>query len=251
MIDVKNIAEISRMGFVDTAAAGYTSSITTSKQTGSIAIMNGNANNNAGGSQVPGNREIDQALVERAQRGDQKAFGMLVEKYQRKLGRLLSRMVRDQAEVEDVVQESFIKAYRALPNFRGDSAFYTWLYRIGINTAKNYLVSMGRRPQVSRDIEIEDAENFEDGDELRTMETPESELMTKEIAQTVNDTMMSLPDELRTAITLRELEGLSYEEIATLMNCPIGTVRSRIFRARETIALKLRPLLDTPEDKRW
>jgi RNA polymerase sigma-70 factor (ECF subfamily) len=252
MIDVKNIAEISRMGFVDTSTAGYTSSIATSKQTGSIAIMNGNANNNnAGGGQVPGNREIDQALVERAQRGDQKAFGMLVEKYQRKLGRLLSRMVRDQAEVEDVVQESFIKAYRALPNFRGDSAFYTWLYRIGINTAKNYLVSMGRRPQISHDVEIEDAENFEDAEELRTAETPETEMMTKEIAKTVNETMMALPDELRTAITLRELEGLSYEEIATLMNCPIGTVRSRIFRARETIAVKLRPLLDTPDDKRW
>lgn len=213
--------------------------------------MNGNANNNAGGGQIPGNREIDQALVERAQRGDQKAFGMLVEKYQRKLGRLLSRMVRDQAEVEDVVQESFIKAYRALPNFRGDSAFYTWLYRIGINTAKNYLVSMGRRPQISHDVEIEDAENFEDAEELRTAETPETEMMTKEIAKTVNETMMALPDELRTAITLRELEGLSYEEIATLMNCPIGTVRSRIFRARETIAVKLRPLLDTPDDKRW
>jgi RNA polymerase sigma-70 factor (ECF subfamily) len=251
MIDVKNIAEISRMGFVDSTATGYTSSITTSNQTGSIAIMNGNADNNAGGGQVPGNREIDQALVERAQRGDQKAFGMLVEKYQRKLGRLLSRMVRDQAEVEDVVQESFIKAYRALPNFRGDSAFYTWLYRIGINTAKNYLVSMGRRPQISHDVEIEDAENFEDAEELRTAETPETEMMTKEIARTVNETMMALPDELRTAITLRELEGLSYEEIATLMSCPIGTVRSRIFRARETIAAKLRPLLDTPDDKRW
>ena len=251
MIDVKNIAEISRMGFVDTAAAGYTSSITTSSKMGSMANMSGNANDNAGGGQVPGNREIDQALVERAQRGDQKAFGMLVEKYQRKLGRLLSRMVRDQAEVEDVVQESFIKAYRALPNFRGDSAFYTWLYRIGINTAKNYLVSMGRRPQISHDVEIEDAENFEDAEELRTAETPETEMMTKEIAKTVNETMMALPDELRTAITLRELEGLSYEEIATLMNCPIGTVRSRIFRARETIAVKLRPLLDTPDDKRW
>ena len=250
MMDVKNIAEISRCGFVDTSAAGYTSSVN-KKELGSIAMSDGSTNNNAGEGQVPSNREIDQALVERAQRGDQQAFGMLVEKYQRKLGRLLSRMVRDQAEVEDVVQESFIKAYRALPNFRGDSAFYTWLYRIGINTAKNYLVSMGRRPQVSKDIEIEDAENFEDGDELRTLETPESSMMTKEIAQTVNDTMMALPDELRTAITLRELEGLSYEEIATLMNCPIGTVRSRIFRARETIAEKLRPLLDTPEDKRW
>jgi RNA polymerase sigma-70 factor (ECF subfamily) len=160
-------------------------------------------------------------------------------------------MMRDSAEIEDVVQESFIKAYRALPNFRGDSAFYTWLYRIGINTAKNYLVAMGRRPQVSKDIEIEDAENFEDADELRSMATPESELMTKEIAKTVNDTMMSLPDDLRTAITLREIEGLSYEEIASVMDCPIGTVRSRIFRARETIAAKLRPLLDTPENKRW
>ena len=251
MMDVKNIAEISRLGFVDTSTTGYTSSVTTSKQTERIAIMSGSANQNKGGDLIPGNREIDQALVERAQRGDQKAFGMLVEKYQRKLGRLLSRMVRDQAEVEDVVQESFIKAYRALPNFRGDSAFYTWLYRIGINTAKNYLVSLGRRPQVSHDVEIEDAENFEDAEELRTAETPETEMMTKEIAKTVNETVMSLPDELRTAITLREIEGLSYEEIATLMNCPIGTVRSRIFRARETIAAKLRPLLDTPEDKRW
>ena len=200
---------------------------------------------------MAGDREIDQKLVERAQRGDTQAFGMLVEKYQRKLGRLLSRLIRDPAEVEDVVQESFIKAYRALPNFRGDSAFYTWLYRIGINTAKNYLVAMGRRPQVTTEIEIEDAENFEDGNELRTMDTPEPELMSKEIARTVNDTVAALPEELRTAITLREIEGLSYEEIATLMGCPIGTVRSRIFRARETIAQKLRPLLDTPQHKRW
>ncbi|MES2013031.1 MAG: RNA polymerase sigma factor RpoE [Pseudomonadota bacterium] len=198
-----------------------------------------------------GNREIDHELVLRAQRGDKRAFGMLVDKYQRKLGRLLSRMIRDQAEIEDVVQESFIKAYRALPNFRGDSAFYTWLYRIGINTAKNYLVSMGRRPTVSTDIDIEDAENFEDGNELRTMETPESTMMTKQIAQTVNDAVADLPEDLRTAITLREIEGLSYEEIATIMGCPIGTVRSRIFRAREAIALRLRPLLNTPDNKRW
>lgn len=200
---------------------------------------------------VSGNREIDHELVLRAQRGDKRAFGLLVDKYQRKLARLLSRMIRDQAEIEDVVQESFIKAYRALPNFRGDSAFYTWLYRIGINTAKNYLVSMGRRPTVSTDIEIEDAENFDSGDELRTTETPESSMMTKQIAQTVNDTVEGLPEELKTAITLREIEGLSYEEIATIMGCPIGTVRSRIFRARETISLKLRPLLDTPDNKRW
>jgi RNA polymerase sigma-70 factor (ECF subfamily) len=196
-------------------------------------------------------REIDQQLVERVQRGDKQAFGLLVEKYRRKLGRLLSRFIRDQAEVEDVVQEAFIKAYRALPNFRGDSAFYTWLYRIGINTAKNYLVSMGRRPQTSNDIEVEDAENFEDGDELRTMDTPETELMTKEIAKTVQMAIESLPEDLKTAIVLREIEGLSYEEIATMMDCPIGTVRSRIFRARESIAERLRPLLDTPEDKRW
>ena len=198
-----------------------------------------------------GNRALDQALVERAQQGDKKAFGMLVEKYHRKLGRLLGRMIRDQAEVEDVVQESFIKAYRALHNFRGDSAFYTWLYRIGINTAKNYLVSMGRRPQVMQEVEIEDVENFDDGGEMRTMDTPETAMMTKQIAQTVNDTVASLPEELRTAITLREIEGLSYEEIATLMQCPIGTVRSRIFRARETISEKLRPLVDAKEGKRW
>ncbi len=196
-------------------------------------------------------RAIDSELVVKAQHGDKRAFGLLVEKYQRKLSRLIARMVRDQSEVEDVVQETFIKAYRALPNFRGDSAFYTWLYRIGINTAKNYLVSMGRRPSRQTAIEIDDAENFDDGNELRTQETPESALMTKQIAQTVNESMMTLPDELRTAITLREIEGLSYEEISTIMQCPIGTVRSRIFRARETIAAKLRPLLDTPEHKRW
>jgi RNA polymerase sigma-70 factor (ECF subfamily) len=196
-------------------------------------------------------REIDQQLVERVQRGDKQAFGLLVQKYQRKLGRLLSRFIRDQAEVEDVVQEAFIKAYRALPNFRGESAFYTWLYRIGINTAKNYLVAMGRRPQTSNEIEVEDAENFEDGDELRTVDTPETELMTKEIAKTVQLAIESLPEDLKTAIVLREIEGLSYEEIATMMDCPIGTVRSRIFRARESIAERLRPLLDTPQDKRW
>lgn len=196
-------------------------------------------------------RDIDQQLVERVQRGDKQAFGLLVDKYRRKLGRLLSRFIRDQAEVEDVVQEAFIKAYRALPNFRGESAFYTWLYRIGINTAKNYLVSMGRRPQTSNEIEVEDAENFEDGDELRTSDTPETELMSKEIAKTVQLAIESLPEELKTAIVLREIEGLSYEEIATMMDCPIGTVRSRIFRAREAIAVKLRPLLDTPKDKRW
>jgi RNA polymerase sigma-70 factor (ECF subfamily) len=196
-------------------------------------------------------REIDQQLVERAQRGDKHAFELLVAKYQRKLARLLSRFIRDPAEVEDVAQEAFIKAYRALPSFRGESAFYTWLYRIGINTAKNYLVAMGRRAPTTTEFDSEDAENFEDGDQLRDVNTPENELMSKQIAQTVNATMEALPEELRTAIVLREIDGLSYEEIATVMNCPIGTVRSRIFRARETIAERLRPLLDTGKDKRW
>jgi RNA polymerase sigma-70 factor, ECF subfamily len=198
-----------------------------------------------------GDREIDQQLVERAQRGDKKAFELLVAKYQRKLARLLSRFIRDPAEVEDVAQEAFIKAYRALPSFRGESAFYTWLYRIGINTAKNYLVAMGRRAPTTTEVDSEDAENFEDGDQLRDVNTPENELMSKQIAQTVNDTMEALPEELRTAIVLREIDCLSYEEIATVMNCPIGTVRSRIFRARETIAERLRPLLETSKDKRW
>jgi len=196
-------------------------------------------------------REIDQQLVERAQRGDKQAFGLLVTKYERKLWRLLSRFIRDPAEVEDVAQESFIKAYRALPSFRGDSAFYTWLYRIGINTAKNYLVAMGRRAPTTTEFDSEDAESFEDGDQLRDINTPESVLMSKEVAETVNATMEELPDELRTAITLREIEGLSYEEIAGIMNCPIGTVRSRIFRAREAIAARLRPLIETRKDKRW
>ncbi|GDX59278.1 MAG: RNA polymerase sigma factor RpoE [Nitrosomonadaceae bacterium] len=198
-------------------------------------------------------REIDQQLVERVQRGDKQAFDLLVIKYQRKLARLLSQFIRDAAEVEDVAQETFIKAYRALPSFRGESAFYTWLYRIGINTAKNFLISQGRRAptMTSAGFDIEDAENFEEGSQLREMNTPESELMSKQIAETVNQTLQELPEELRKAITLREIEGISYEEIATIMNCPIGTVRSRIFRAREIIAEKLRPLLGTSQDTRW
>jgi RNA polymerase sigma-70 factor (ECF subfamily) len=198
-----------------------------------------------------GDREVDQQLVERAQRGDKRAFELLVTKYQRKLGRLLSRMVRDPAEVEDVTQEAFIKAYRALPSFRGDSAFYTWLYRIAINTAKNYLVAMGRRAPTTTEFDHEEAENFEEAEALRDSSTPEGELHGKQIAATVNRAMEALPDDLRTAITLREIEGLSYEEIANLMNCPIGTVRSRIFRAREAIAAELRPLLGTDENRRW
>lgn len=198
-----------------------------------------------------GDREIDQQLVVRAQQGDKHAFELLVSKYQRKLGRLLSRFIRDTAEVEDVTQEAFIKAYRALPSFRGDSAFYTWLYRIGINTAKNYLVAMGRRAPTATEFNSEDAESFEDGDQLRDINTPENELMSKQIARTVNLTMEQLPEELRTAITLREIEGLSYDDIANIMNCPIGTVRSRIFRAREAIAEQLRPILGTSKDTRW
>jgi RNA polymerase sigma-70 factor (ECF subfamily) len=196
-------------------------------------------------------REIDRQLVERAQRGDKRAFELLVEKYQRKLARLLSRFIRDPAEVEDVTQEAFIKAYRALPAFRGDSAFYTWLYRIGINTAKNYLMAMGRRAPTSTEVEADEAEGFEEGEQLRDINTPESVLLSNEIAETVNSTIEALPEELRTAIQLREIEGMSYEDIAQVMNCPIGTVRSRIFRAREAIAEQLRPLLGTRKDRRW
>ena len=195
-------------------------------------------------------RAVDQKLVEKAQKGDKKAFGMLVEKYQRRLNRLLSRMVRDQSEIEDIVQDSFIKAYRAINNFRGDSAFYTWLYRLGINTAKNHLVKLGKRPKAMNEVEIEEIENFEDAPDLRSHETPESSMMSREIVASVNQTIEALPNELKEAISLREMDGLSYEEIADLMNCPIGTVRSRIFRAREVIAEKLKPLIENT-NKRW
>lgn len=198
-----------------------------------------------------GDREADQLLVERAQRGEKSAFELLVAKYQRKLVRLLSRFVRDPAEVEDVAQEAFIKAYRALPSFRGESAFYTWLYRIGINTAKNYLVAMGRRAPTVSETQDPDAEAGEESGQVPDYNTPENELMSRQIAETVNRAVDELPEELRTAIALRELEGLSYEEIATMMNCPIGTVRSRIFRAREAVAAKLRPQLQTRKDRRW
>lgn len=196
-------------------------------------------------------RDIDQLLVERVQRGDKRAFELLVTKYQRKLMRLVSRLLCDQAEAEDVVQEAFIRAYRALPQFRGDSAFYTWLYRIGINTAKNYLLSQGRRAPTSTEVDAEEAETSREGGQLRDINTPESMLATKQIAETVNIAMGELSEELRIAITLREIEGLSYDEIADAMGCPIGTVRSRIYRAREAIAEKLRPLLGTALDKRW
>lgn len=198
-----------------------------------------------------GDREVDQQLVERAQRGDKHAFELLIAKYQRRLARLISRFVRDAAEVEDVTQEAFIKAYRALPAFRGESAFYTWLYRIGINTAKNYLLSVGRRAPTTTVFDAEEAEGFEEAGLLQEVSTPENELMSKQVVEVVNSSLQQLPDDLRTALTLREIEGLSYEEIAAVMSCPVGTVRSRIFRAREAIATNLRPLLGTRKDQRW
>lgn len=189
-----------------------------------------------------GESEVDRALVERVQRGDKAAFDLLVRKYQHKIVSVISRYVSDWSECQDVAQEAFIRAYRAIGSFRGDSAFYTWMYKIGINTAKNYLVSQGRRPP-TEDIAVEDAVQFEGATRLHETATPERELLREEIEQTVFATVEQLPEELRVAITLREVDGLSYEEIAEAMACPIGTVRSRIFRAREAIDLKLRPLL--------
>lgn len=178
--------------------------------------------------------ETDKQLVAKVQKGDQRAFDMLVLKYQHKIFGLISRYVHDADEVQDVAQEAFIKAYRALPNFRGESAFYTWLYRIAINTAKNYLVSRSRRPP-GTDVELEDAEYYEGGGALRDIETPESALYGAELKAVVERAIGELPDDLRTAVTLREFDGLSYEDIAEIMDCPVGTVRSRIFRAREAI----------------
>jgi RNA polymerase sigma-70 factor (ECF subfamily) len=190
-----------------------------------------------------GERQVDQELVERVQRGDKKAFDLLVLKYQRKVVNLVSRYVRNQSEALDVTQEAFIKAYKALPKFRGDSAFYTWIYRIAINTAKNHIVAQGRRPP-SSDLDAGTAEQMDIGIRLQENTTPENELLQNEIAETVRDAIEELPEDLKTAITLRELEGLSYEEIASAMSCPVGTVRSRIFRARDAINTKLAPLLE-------
>jgi len=198
-------------------------------------------------------RETDQVLVDRVKAGDQRAFALLVEKYQRKVIRLISRLIRDPAEVEDVAQEAFLKAYRALPQFRGDSAFYTWIYRIAVNTPKTQLVAQGRRPipMSSFQGEDDDGEPFAADEAIADIQTPDAVLMSRQIAQTVNRAIEALPAELRTAVTLREIDGLSYEEIAEAMNCPIGTVRSRIFRAREAIAEQIRPLIDAPDNKRW
>lgn len=185
----------------------------------------------------------DQQLVERVQQGDNRAFDLLVKKYQHKVMSLISRYVKQPGDVADVAQEAFIKAYRALPKFRGDSAFYTWLYRIAVNTAKNYLVSQGRKPPAS-DVDAEDAEYYEGAAALKDTATPERQLLTDEIQAVVLRAIEELPEDLRRAITLREIDGLGYEEIAIEMDCPIGTVRSRIFRAREAIDNQLRPLLE-------
>lgn len=188
-------------------------------------------------------QDADNLLVQRVQRGDKRAFDLLVIKYQHKILSLISRYIKDRSEVEDVAQEAFIKAYRALPRFRGDSAFYTWLYRIAINTAKNYLVAQNRRPPGS-DIEIADAEILVGESELKDIETPENNLFRDELQRTVDAAIGALPEDLKTAVTLREYDGLSYEEIAEIMDCPVGTVRSRIFRAREAIDRQIKPLLD-------
>ncbi|MGR3807071.1 RNA polymerase, sigma-24 subunit, RpoE [Pasteurella testudinis DSM 23072] len=184
----------------------------------------------------------DQALVEKAQQGDKKAFNLLVARHQNKVAGLLTRYISAN-DIPDVVQETFIKAYRSLELFRGDSAFYTWLYRIAVNTAKNYITAQGRRPP-SEDIQAEDAETYDSGDSLRNVDTPENLILSSELKKVVFETIAALPEELKTSITLRELEGLSYEEIADIMNCPVGTVRSRIFRAREIIDSKISPLIN-------
>ncbi|MFM7505213.1 MAG: RNA polymerase sigma factor RpoE [Rubrivivax sp.] len=201
-----------------------------------------------------GDPDTDAQLVARAQSGDQRAFELLVMKYQRRIERLIGRMVRDDALVQDIAQESFIRAYRALPQFRGDSAFYTWMYRIAVNTAKKALVDLKRDPVISESaLQLPDDGDETSGRQVEPSdgETPEAVLASKEIALAVNAAIEALSEDLRQAITLREIEGLSYDEIADVMNCPIGTVRSRIFRAREAIAERLRPLLDRPEGIRW
>jgi RNA polymerase sigma-70 factor, ECF subfamily len=187
--------------------------------------------------------DVDQQLVERVQKGDKRAFDLLVLKYQHKVMAVISRFIRDHAEVQDVAQEAFIKAYRALPNFRGDSAFYTWIYRIAINTAKNHIVARNRRPP-SSDVEVDDAEFYSGSEAMHEMNTPEHNLLRDELQDTIDQAFRDLPDDLRTAVTLREIDGLSYEEIAEVMECPVGTVRSRIFRAREAIDKRIKPLVN-------
>jgi len=195
-----------------------------------------------------GDNELDRALVERVQKGDKRAFDLLVRKYQHKVIGLVSRYANNHAEAEDIAQDAFVRAWRAIGSFRGDSAFYTWMYKIAVNTAKYHLVAQGRRPPAD-DIDAEDAVFVPGSDRMQETATPERELMRQQVEQTVFAAVQALPEELRTAITLREVDGLSYEDIAEAMQCPIGTVRSRIFRAREAIDDKLRPLLSDREDQ--
>jgi len=227
-------------GFDVTPKTGVEPKRATKKQ---LVVKNQAQQVNSGGQARMGEREIDQALIERVQQGDKKAFDILVMKYQIRIIKLVSRFVRNADDAQDVAQEAFIKAYRALKNFRGDSAFYTWMYRIAINTAKNHLVSSSRKATTSA-VDAQEAEQYDGADWLREYATPEKELMASEIKQVIYTSIAALPEDLKEAITLREMEGLSYEDIAAVMDCPIGTVRSRIFRAREAIDKELKPLLD-------
>ena len=213
-----------------------------------------NAADSASGAPSPAAPDSDLVLVERSVAGDQRAFELLVIKYQRRIERLIGRMVRDVDLVEDIAQETFIRAYRALPKFRGEAQFYTWLYRIAVNTSKQFLLELKRDPAVLQstlDRQADDDETFRPKNEPSSDETPESVLAAKEIAQAVNVALDALPEDLRQAITLREMDGLSYEDIAEVMNCPIGTVRSRIFRAREAVSARIKPMLDKQTGKRW
>ncbi len=224
--------------------AEYQASLRTATER--VARDTDNSRNDSG--QAPGNGAADRAptdkeLVRRVQAGDKGAFDLLFSRYQHKIVNLVGRYLRDSEDVQDVVQEAFIKAFRALPRFRGESAFYTWLYRIAINTAKNHLVARSRRPP-GVDVEVEDAEHFDGADALRDVENPEAELSRDELSAEIDAAIAALPDDLRSAVTLREFDGLTYEQIADIMECPVGTVRSRIFRAREAIDKRIAPLLD-------
>jgi len=209
----------------------------------SDGVVNKNMTYKSNDANASADKSTDKQLVECVQRGDKKAFDLLVLKYQGKVASLVSRYISDRHEVLDVTQEAFIKAYRALKNFRGESAFYTWLYRIAINTAKNYLVAKGRRPP-GVDIDIQDAEHFEGESRLKDIQSPEQQLYRFELEKALHDAIRALPEDLRVALTLREFDGFSYEEIAEVMNCPVGTIRSRIFRAREAVDKKIAPYLD-------
>lgn len=232
-----------------TGLAAWGNQAAPERRTGPAAAPKDAPRATAGSTARMGEQETDHMLVERVQKGDKRAFDLLVRRYQHKVVSVISRYISDWSECQDVAQEAFIRAYRAIGAFRGDSAFYTWVYRIAINTAKNHLVSQGRRPPTD-DVSIDDAVQLDAGIRLKDSATPERELLREEIERTVFATVEQLPEELRKAITLREVDGLSYEEIAEQMQCPIGTVRSRIFRAREAIDTQLRPLLTENEVSR-